>query len=164
MIFASFRYIFVKGASGDTRDTVLIDMDFRSLYQINPDHLVLLGYASLVGQRQDATGSSVSGGAEYACRLIGNFNETFNVDASIVVARTGDGIALFNGIAFSSQAPFLAPAGAQILMPATFQVEFQPSSQGQNISGDDITILCTIGYEIELKRRFNQVTLPPGLQ
>jgi len=156
MIFASFRYTFLRQASSDTRLTVLIDMDFRSLYQINPDHLVLLGYAAVAGTRKDATGSSVIGGLEYACRLIGNFNETFNVDAVInLPARPDDAIALYAGICFSSQAPFVAPPGAQILMPPTFQVEMDPSSQGQSISGDDITLLCTIGYEIELRKRFN---------
>jgi len=156
MIFASFRYTFLRQASGDTRDTVLIDMDFNALYQHIPDQLVLLGYASVVGTRKDATGSSVPGGLEFACRLIGNFNETFNVPATIVLpARPDDAIALFNGICFSSQAPFVAPPRAQILMPPSFQVEMDPSSAGQSISGDDITLLCTIGYEIEFKKRFN---------
>jgi len=156
MIFASFRYTFLRQASGDTRDTVLIDMDFRSLYQINPDHLVLLGYASVTGTRKDATGSSVPQGMDFACRLIGNFNETFNVVPTIVLpVRPNDDIALFNGIAFSNYSPFVAPPDAQILMPPSFQVEMDPSSSGQSISGDDMVLLCTIGYEIELKKRFN---------
>jgi len=156
MIFASFRYTYLRQASGDTRDKVTIGMDFNALYQHIPDQLVLLGYASITGSRKDATGSSVPQGMDFACRLIGNFNETFNVPATIVLpARPDDAIELFNGIAFNNYSPFVAPPGAQILMPPTFQVEFDPSSSGQAISGDALTVMCTIGYEIELKKRFN---------
>jgi len=132
-----------------------IGMSFNSLYQINPEHLVLLGYASITGTRKDFTGSAVPGGMEFSCRLLGNFNETYNVPVTIdSVARAVDAVELFSGISFNESTPFVAPRGAQILMPPTFQVEVNPSSTNQAVTGDFMVVLCTIGYEIERKKRF----------
>jgi len=157
MIFASFIYEYINTAPlGNTIDTVLIDMDFRSLYQINPDHLVVLGYASVAGQRKDAAGVNVNVANTYACRLIGNFNETFNVPATIVSPiRNGQTVTLFNGITFNDGAPFVAPPDAQILMPASFQVEFDPGGFLQIIVNDSLRVMVTIGYKIvEKNSRF----------
>jgi len=152
MIFASFIYDFIRAGVGNTIDTVLIDMDFRSLYQINPDHLVVLGYASVAGQRKDFGGLNVNVSNTYACRLIGNFNETFNVPATIVSPiRAGDSIALFNGITFNDGAPFVAPPDAQILMPPSFQVEFDPGGFIQVVNGDRLRVMVSIGYKIVKK-------------
>jgi len=154
MIFSSFLYEFIRGAVGDTNDIVVIDMDFRALYQIS-DKLVILGFASLSGQRKDAGGFNVNDNS-YAVRLIGNFNETNNIVATVAVPRVGDSIVLYNGISFSSTAPFYAPKDSKILMPATFQVEFDPSSLAQSAAGDSIRVCATIGYEIIPKNSFHQ--------
>ena len=155
MIFSSFLYEFTRGAVGDTNEIVTINLSFRALYQINPDHIITLGFASLCGQRKDAGGFNVNENS-YAVRLIGKFNETRNIDVSISVPRVGDSINLFDGIGFSSTAPFYAPNDSRILMPADFQIEFDPSSLSQVANGDTIRVICTIGYDLELNgKKFN---------
>jgi len=153
MIFATFRYFFDRpGGGGNTANPVTVDLDFRSLYQINPDHLVVLGYASITGMRRDVAGASVIGPEALAARLLGNFNETFNVLASITVApRAGETVAPFNGIAFNQGAPFVAPPKAQILMPPTFQLQFIPTGTFGTGTGDTWEVFFTIGYDVTLK-------------
>lgn len=152
MIFASFRFLYIRPSSGGNTNTqVIIDLDFRSLYQINPDHLVVLGYASVSGMRKDVTGATLTGPETVQARLIGNFNETFNVLAVVNAPRVGDDIIPFNGIAFNQGAPFVAPPNAQILMPPTFQLEINPSNSFGTGTGDTWKVIFSIGYEIVQK-------------
>jgi len=159
MIFNSlfYRYV-VTAASGNTRDAVLIDCDFTSLYQINPDHLIVLGYAAVSGQRQQDNGFNINSSEAFACRLIGAFNESHNVGFSIVTPRAGDSVVNFSGITFGSNYPFVAPDNARILMPPSFQLEFIPSSLDQTTDGDTLDLFFTIGYEITKRtfKAFNQ--------
>ena len=153
MIFASFEFNFVRPASGgNTSLARTIDLDFRSLYQINPEHLVVLGYASITGMRRDIAGGTLPEANELIARLIGNFNETFNVIGAIVAPRTGDTLVPFNGIAINQGAPFIAPPNSQILMPPTFQIEFGPSGFIQTATNDSFKVFFSIGYEIVMKR------------
>ncbi len=151
MILASFRYFHqITLTTGNTRDTINIDLDFRGLYQINPDHLLTLKYASINGLRKDAGGGNYQDNMK--CRLIGDFNETRNIIATLVSPIfTNQTLEPFNGIAFTRNAPFDAPKGARILMPPTFQIEFSFGTFNQQVNGDNIEVFFTIGYDIELK-------------
>jgi len=154
MIFASFEYSFVVVAAGRTTDFHLLDMDFRSLYQINPDHEIFLKYASIVANLEDA-GLGTLQNFRCMARLIGNFNETRNILAAVVAPSAGETVVGFDGIAFAMAGPFVAPDRSNILMPATFQLEFKVGSQAQTAAGDFIRVWITIGYDIEPKKRFN---------
>jgi len=158
MIFASFEYSFVIDAIPAGRTTAFhtLDMDFRSLYQINPDSEIYLKYASIVANLEDA-GLGTLQNFRLMARLIGNFNETRNIVAAVVAPSAGETVVGFSGICFNMGGPFVAPDRANILMPATFQVEFKAGSQAQTAAGDFIRLWLTIGYDIEPKKRFNQV-------
>jgi len=155
MIFASFEYDFVVVAAGRTTDFHTLDMDFRSLYQINPDHEIFLKYASIVANLEDA-GLGTLQNFRCMARLIGNFNETRNILAAVVAPSAGETVVQFDGICFAMAGPFVAPDNSRILMPATFQLEFKAGSQAQTAAGDFIRVWITIGYDIEPKKRFNQ--------
>jgi hypothetical protein len=151
MIFSSFFYEYLVQAGGNSNATVTIDMNFRALYQINPDSLIVLGYAGISGMRKDLGGLNVNSSEAFRCRLIGKFNETRNVGFTISVPRAGETITGFDGIAFGSNYAFYAPRGSRILMPPTFQLEFEPSSLAQTQVNDAMRVNFTLGYEIELK-------------
>jgi len=152
MIFASFDYLYTTtGLGQDTSQYLLIDLDFRSLYQINPDQLVTLKYAAVAALRRDASNATLQGWGSTQARLIGSFNETRNIVATIPGGPPGQTIAPFDGIAFTGFAPFVARPGARILMPPTFQIEFRQGMQAQVTSGDTIRLWFTIGYDVELK-------------
>jgi len=154
MIFASFEYLItVDVAPVDTRQFQTVDLDFRALYQI-ADKLVILGYASIGGQSKDIGNASLIN-ADVFARLLGDFNETRNIVGSpVLIANTTQTVTPFNGIVFTSSAPFRAPEGFKILMPATFQIEFQRGNSLQNQINDDMRIFFTIGYDIVAKNSF----------
>jgi len=154
MIIASFEYSFVVVAAGRTTDFHTIDLDFRSLYQINPDHEIFLKYASIVANLEDA-GLGTLQNFRCMARLLGNFNETRNIVPTITAPLAGETVTIFNGIAFAMAGPFVAPDRSQILMPATFNIEFKVGSQAQTAAGDFIRVWISIGYDIEPKKRFN---------
>lgn len=154
MIFASFQYELIIDVVpvGRTTDFHTVNMDFRSIYQINPDHEIFLKYASIAGNLEDA-GLGTLQNFRLMARLIGNFNETRNILPTITVPLVQETAVGFSGIAFSMGGPFVAPDRSNILMPSTFQVEFKAGSQAQTAAGDFITVWFTIGYDIEPKRR-----------
>jgi len=158
MIFASFEYSLIIDVVpvGRTTDFHTIDFDFRSLYQINPDSEIFLKYASIAANLEDAGLGTLQ---NYRCmaRLIGNFNETRNIVATITAPLVQETVVGFSGIAFAMGGPFVAPDRSNILMPQTFNLEFKVGSQAQTAAGDFIRVWITIGYDIEPKKRFNQV-------
>lgn len=151
MIIASFDYLYVTAGGGqDTGQYLTVDLDFTALYQINPRHLIVLKYVSISALRKDATNGTLQP-SEVQSRLIGNFNETRNIVATIPGGPPGQTIAAFDGITFNSYSPFRAPKGARLLMPPTFQIEFRSGAQSQVTIGDDIRVWISIGYDLELK-------------
>jgi len=158
MILASFEYSFIIDVVplGRTTDFHTVNMDFRSLYQINPDHEIFLKYASIVGNLEDA-GLGTLQNFRLMARLIGNFNETRNILPTITAPEVQETVVGFSGVAFNMGGPFVAPDNSKILMPQTFQIEFKAGSQAQTAAGDFIRVWMTIGYDIEPKKRFNQV-------
>jgi len=154
MILASFEFLYTTaGAGQDTSQYLFVDLDFRSLYQINPDHLITLKYAAISALRRDALNATLSGWGSTQARLVGQFNETRNIVATIPGGGpVGQTVVPFDGIAFNGFAPFVARPGAKILMPPTFQLEFRQGMQVQTAAGDDIRAWFTIGYDIELKQ------------
>jgi len=153
MIFASFQYDMVVVLGIDTRIEQTIDFDFRALYQIS-DKVVTLGYASIAGQSRDASNANLIN-ADVIARLIGDFNETRNlVGVPVLIANTTQTVTPFNGITFASSAPFRAPEGAKILMPASFSLEFQRGNSLENVVNDNLFIWITIGYDIIDKKAF----------
>jgi len=158
MIFASFEYSLIIDVVplGRTTDFHTINLDFRSLYQINPDHEIFLQYASIAGNLEDA-GLGTLQNFRLMARLIGNFNETRNIIPTITAPLVQETVVGFSGIAFSMGGPFVAPPHSNILMPANFTCEFKAGSQAQTAAGDFIRVWITLGYDIQPKRRFNQV-------
>lgn len=153
MIFASFEYTMTVVVGVDTRVFQRVNLDFQALYQI-ADKLVILGYASIAGQSVDAGAANLIN-ADIFARLIGDFNETRNIVATpVLIANTTQTVVPFNGIVFDSESPFRAPKGAKILMPATFQIEFQRGNSLQNVVNDSLRIFFTIGYDIIPKNSF----------
>jgi len=152
MIIRSFQHVFVSPGLGlQTSQEYFLDLDFRALYQINPDKLVILKYASIVGLREDATFSAVNDTIMMA-RLIGNFNETRNITVTPVVPANTT-ITDFDGITFSDSAPFRAVPDDLILMPAEFQISFRKGGNSQAVLGDNMTTWISIGYDIVEKNR-----------
>jgi len=144
MIIRSFQHVFVSPGLGlQTSQEYFLDLDFRGLYQINPDHLVILKYASIVGLREDATFSAVNDTIMMA-------NETRNITVTPVVPANTT-ITDFDGIAFSDSAPFRAVESDMILMPPTFQISFRKGGNSQAVLGDNMTTWISIGYDIQLK-------------
>lgn len=149
MILASFIYNYAVVLPGDTKEKVTIDFDFQALYNLNPGSQIVLRYAAVTGARKDQAGAS-SGYADINCRLIGLFNETRNINAVVSSPiRVTQSVVAFDGIAIAQNSPFYAPNDAKILMPATFQIQFQPSGFAQNATNDAFEVFMTIGYDIE---------------
>ncbi len=150
MIYASWELLYTQAPGGvDTRSIFTFDLDFRSLFQIDPDRQVVLAYAAVAGHRSDAVPANINYSPTQA-RLIGRFNETFNI--GLVPSAPAAGIpnwavTPFPGISFSEFAPFRAPETSKILMPATFQVELQRGQSASQLSaGDTVRFLLTLGY------------------
>jgi len=144
----SFIYNFVTAPGEDTRDSVVIDIDFSTVIAANPNSAIILESVLLSGSRQN-----VAGGVEitesFAARLIGDFNSNGTVTANISVPRPGDSIALFQGIAFSNSSPFYTEGiFSDIQIPATFQLEIIPSNRQGNVPNDQLTFSFTIVYRI----------------
>jgi len=160
MIYNSWQFNYVKAAGfANTEIEWVIDMNLQSLYQINPEQLVLLKSCDIVAIRHDLGGSQVAY-TPILSRLIGDFNQSFNIVATLATLPLPNPtfvITQFAGITFSDVGPFIAPKNAQILMPATFQLAFQTGTLPQAVAGDDIRVWFTLGYDIEPKKRFNQV-------
>jgi len=147
MDIASFIYTYTVVA-GDTRETVILDIDFNTVQAANPNSKIILEALLMSGMRQN-----VSGAAEltesFSGRLIGNFNSNTTVVASIVVPRAGDRIARFRGIAFSTTSPFYSQGEfADIAIPSTFQLEFIPSNRSGSTTDDQLTLFFSIVYRI----------------
>lgn len=151
MILSSFYYDYVLLSASNTRAAVLIQLDFTSLYQINPEHQIVLKYASIALLRQDAGAGDFSDPTSLV-RLIGRFNETRNVVATIIdPIRTTQSVVPFDGIAFNHSSPFVAPKDSKILMPPTFQIEFTIGTFNQGAIGDHLEVYFTIGYDLAIR-------------
>lgn len=151
MIFSSFQWDLLRAAgSPDTFATFSVNMDFRSIYQINQDQLIVLGYASITGVNTDAASSNLTV-TDVRARLIGGFNETYNIVVTETAAQIGVTITPFSGITFNNRSPFKADPHYQILMPPTFVLEFQTGHVAQNAINDRVQFWVSIGYEVILK-------------
>lgn len=154
MIFNSWVFLYTKTAGfANTEIEWTVDMNLRSLYQINPDQLVYLKRASIVVVRHDIGAAQVAY-TPVLTRLIGDFNQSFNIIATLETPPLPNPnfiITPFPGIVFSDVGPFVANPGDNILMPASFQLAFQTGTLPQNVPGDDIRIIFTLGYDVELK-------------
>jgi len=144
----SFIYNFVTAPGEDTRDPVVIDIDFSTVFAANPNSAIILVSVLMSGNRQN-----VAGGVEitesFAARLIGDFNSNGTVTANIAVPRPGDSISLFQGIAFSNSSPFYTEGNfSDIEIPSTFQLEIVPSNRQGNVPNDTLTFSFSIVYRI----------------
>jgi len=144
MRLSSFLFTFAASAGLDTRDSVIIDCDFSTLFP-DPDSKVVLLYASLSGMRQNVGGIMNSPG-EFAARLLGNFNANNDPVYSVNVPRVGDLVNPFDGLTFSSSQPFIPTENTSIFMPVNFQIEFLPSNAKGNTPNDILDMFVTIGF------------------
>jgi len=150
MIFASWEIDYtLAGGTQNTEDELTFDIDFRSLYQINPEHKVVLGFCGVNGYAKDAGNTNINSWPARA-RLIGSFNETSNVLNVPNPLIAGLVVTPFPGIVFGEDSPFYPPKDSRILMPANFQIALQLGSFSQGAVGDFVHFSLTIGYEIEL--------------
>jgi len=144
---SSIIYEYDNVPPGDTRDPVIIDVDFNPVFP-GPDSRLMLLYLGISGMRQNAAGNMQSSG-DFSARLIG-FLSSINTGIYTVNApRPGDSIAQFDGIAFSNSNPLVFPGFDPLLeLPRTFQIEFIPSNQQGITPNDFLTMYLTIGFEI----------------
>jgi len=144
MRLSSFIYEYSVAALGESRDSVIIDVDFSALFPTPTTKVVLL-YASLSGMRQNVGGAMGSPG-EFAARLIGNFNANNDPVYTIAVPRAGDSISPFDGFTFSSRVPFIPTENTTILCPVNFQIEFLPSNAKGSTPNDILEMFVTLGF------------------
>lgn len=150
MITSSFKYEFIVPVpADDTRDPVIIDVDFNPVFP-NPSSIVRLLYIALSGMRQNNAGAAnMTAPGEFSARLIGNFDSNNSPLFTVAIPKPGDSINSFDGITISSNAPYNPLLDTYpINLPRTFSIEFIPSSEKGAIPGDMITMFCTLGYLI----------------
>lgn len=144
----SFTYEFeiTPPPVGDTRDAVVLDIDFAPVYAASPGKTVFLEYVSLSGSRQNNAGA-IEIIEAFAARLIGDFGANNLPAVSIAVPRPGDSITNFDGWVFSSG--ILLDTGFDLpIIPPLFQLEFTPSNRVGAAVGDKITVSFTIGFRV----------------
>jgi len=144
MRLSSFIYKYSVSVPEDSRDAVIIDVDFSALFPTPTSRVVLL-YAALSGMRQNV-GGPMSAPGEFAARLVGNFNENNDPVYTISVPRPGDSIFAFPGLTFSSSVPFIPTENTSIFCPVTFQIEFLPSSAQGSTPNDILEMFVTLGF------------------
>jgi len=142
----SFIYTYIVPLSGETRQPVILDVDFNPVFPGSRSKVVLL-YVALSGMRQNQAGAMSSPGS-FSARLLGSFNSSNLPVYTVAAPRSGDSVAQFNGLAFSSNTPFIPTNDTPLQIPRTFQIEFLPSNQRGDKSGDEITMYCTIGFRV----------------
>ena len=144
----SFKYEFeiTPPPAGNTRDPVLIDLDFAPVYAANPGKKAFLEFVSLSGSRENTAGD-VDIIESFSARLIGDFAVNNLPLAAVAVPRPGDTIVNFDGWVFSQNFPL--DTGIELpQIPPNFQLEFQPSSRAGNAVGDKIIVSFTIGFRV----------------
>jgi len=147
MITSSFVYTYDVPAllPGDTRDPVIIDVDFSAV--IPGRSKAYLVYLALIGMRQNDAGAMSSPGA-FSARLLGDFESDNTPIYSInSPTRTGAAIAAFNGITIGSNSPLYLDF-ENWNIPRNFQIEFFPSNAQGRTENDILTMYFTIGYLI----------------
>jgi len=143
----SFIYQFtIQPPPGDTRDPVVLDIDFQPLYDAFPGANIFLEGVSLSGTRQDVAGNTEII-ESFAAKLIGDFGSNNLPTAVVATPRPGDSIVHFNGWVFSSAFPLDTKEDLP-LIPANFQLEFSPSNISGSTVNDVITVSFTIGFRI----------------
>jgi len=143
----SFTYQFIiQPPPGDTRDPVLLDINFQPLFDANPGQTVFLEFVSLSGTRQDVAGNTEII-ESFAAKLIGDFAANNLPTAIVNSPRPGDSIVNFDGWVFSSGFPLDTKEDLP-LMPANFQLEFSPSNIKGATLNDVITVSFTIGFRM----------------
>lgn len=143
---SSFTYEFEITAppTGDTRDPVLLDVDFAAVYATGKKPY--LEYITLSGTRQNNAGAIeiIEG---FAARLIGNFDANSLPVVTVSVPRPGDSVTPFDGWVFSSAFPIDTKEELPVIPPAS-QLEFFPSNRLGAAVGDKIKVSFTIGFRI----------------
>jgi len=150
MEIASFIYDYSVGVGpgSDSRDPVLLDIDFSAVIAANLNSPLILQAVLISGVRHNVNGANEIT-ESFAARLIGDFNSNGLVIVTITSPRAGDSIAGFQGIAFSNNSPFYSDANiADIRIPPTFQLEFIPSNRAGSVPSDQLTIFFSIVYHI----------------
>jgi len=142
----SIVYSFIVPIAGETRQPVILDVDFNPVFPGGRSNVVLL-YLSLSGMRQNAIGAMSSPGS-FSARLIGSFSSNNSPVYSVAAPRSGDSVAQFDGLAFSSSSPFIPTNDTPLQIPRLFQIEFLPSNQRGDQPGDEIIMYCTIGFRV----------------
>jgi len=153
MTTSSFTYEFIVPVgppADDTRDPVIIDVDFSPVFA-TPSSIVRLVYIALSGMRKNNTGAAatMSSPADFSVRLLGNFDSNNAPLFTVAIPKPGDSINPFDGITLSANNPYNPLLDTYpITLPRTFQIEFNPSSQPGATPNDKITMFFTIGYVI----------------
>lgn len=144
----SFTYKFeiIAPPTGNTRDPVLLEIDFAPVYAANPGLTVYLEYITLSGTRQNSAGA-IEIVEAFAARLIGNFGASSLPVVTITVPRAGDSITNFDGYTFSGAFPLFTNEDLPAI-PPLFQLEFSPSNRLGVVVGDKITVSFTIGFRV----------------
>jgi len=144
MRLSSFIYQYSVTPPEDSRDAVIVDVDFSVLFPTPTSRVVLL-YAALSGMRQNV-GGIMNAPGEFAARLIGDFNANNDPVYSISIARAGDSINPFDGLTFSSSQPFIPTENTSIFCPVNFQIEFLPSNAKGSTPNDILEMFVTLGF------------------
>lgn len=146
MQFSSLTYNYVVPAIGETRQPVILDVDFGPLFPGGRSKIVLR-YLAVSGMRQNVAGTMTSPG-EFSIRLIGDFNQNNTPIYSVAAPRSGDSVVQFDGITLAFQTPFEMNDYNGIFMPRNFQLEFIPSSSRGDTIGDTLNMFVTFGFEV----------------